>query len=270
MFALLMKHEIRQSYRFIITLFGAAVLLAVTGALILSLDGPILTAVGAVVGALGLLLLPFGLLGYFWWRYYQTMYGPQGYLSMTLPVKGRLLFWSKALWAFIVITVGYGLVLFGWAILVGIASGDGMLSFFELAFRSHQPLMVWGVVAFIPLGIAVTVVTGAFAITVGSEARFWRLGLGGPVLITFATYLVYQLVVIASMLFIPVSLVIPNVGVNYLTYESMLPSLLESIGAATPQPESLIGLGFIPAIAILGALASWWSVRSIERRTSLR
>lgn len=269
MMTLLMKHEIRQTYRPIATGFGAVVLLTATAAGLVALHYSAISVAGMVVGMIALVALPLGLIGFFWWRYYQTMYGKQGYLTMTLPVQGRQIFWAKVLWAYLVIVAGYAVTVTGWLTLASIWQRQSIPALIREGTPPGRGSLLTGMALMIAILLAVTVITGAFAITVGSESRFWRLGLGGPVLVTFLTYMAYQVVVLVSMLFLPFGLEIGSAGVK-IVFEPMLSTLVESVRIdGTPDP-AVVGLGLIPALVVLAGVAAWWSIRSISSKTSLR
>lgn len=270
MYALLIKHEVRQTYKTLLTMFGAALVVTASAGALVALDYSLLSAFGLVIGVVALIALPLGIMAYFWWRYYQTMYAKQGYLTMTLPVRGRVIFWAKVTWAFTMVSAGYLLMIGGWASLAGVQQRTWPWEIIHQVFEASTGLSFLWILALILLGLAATVLTGAFAITFGSEERFWKLGLGGPVLVTIGTYFVYQFVVILTMLFIPVGLAVFADGSTELVWETMLPTMVESFTSGADPDPIVVGLGCIPAIALLAGIAAVWTVRSIERRTSLR
>ncbi len=107
----LIKHEIRHSARYHLTIILAT--LAVTGIVGLSLltDSAILSALTCialfVTGIATVIVTLVSVIK----NFYDTIYGRQGYLTLTLPVKGNTILLSKVLVSFLWIIVGFLMML---------------------------------------------------------------------------------------------------------------------------------------------------------------
>lgn len=110
-----------------------------------------------------------------------------------------------------------------------------------------------------------------FSITIGSEARFKRLGIGGPVLVYFIYYFTSQILTLISMLLIPLSVKIPTDG-SELSFEVINKSMLsEFIQYSRGEIDSvqILGIGFIFVMLILLSIMSIWTYRSMKNKLIL-
>ncbi len=97
----LIKNEFKHSGRHILLIYGAvAVMIAILGVSMLSSAtwlGAICCAILYVVGFASLVVTIVSVVKSF----YETLYGQQGYLTLTLPVRSGMLVFAKALVAFV-------------------------------------------------------------------------------------------------------------------------------------------------------------------------
>lgn len=244
---------------------------------------PILSGFSAVVAVLSIIVIAGSLPVIQLIHYYRSFYSNEGYLTMTLPVTGRQLYISK-----FVANVGY---LLGDVVLLGV-----LLSVFSLAvdfsgrmalfttirlvfdqFRSFENsgLLLLVIVLYILYAIFQTVVSFCFAISKGCEAKLHHLGLGGPIIWYVITYLISQVVTFAGMLLFPV-------GVHFdinpidgspenlrLVFESGFGSLMDTLRGIQSN-DFTFGIGFIPLMLLVSAIYIIFTLRSLERHTSLR
>ena len=111
----LIKHEIRHSARYTMAIYGAAFAAMAVTCLSLLLDtgwlGAISCGILYVVGFASVVVTLVSVIK----NFYDTLYSRQGYLTLTLPVKGSALLFSKIIVSFIWIVasmVVMGLTLF--------------------------------------------------------------------------------------------------------------------------------------------------------------
>lgn len=225
----------------------------------LALSICILAAVGLVVAAVVYLLV----------HYARSMYGRVGYFTMTIPVRGRVLFAGKAVWAYLVILIAALVAFPAGVVALGVQSvanggtfGSVLDPFKGLA---DHPWLLACVIVFALSMIALTIAQYSFYISVGSEARFGSLGAGGPVIVYVITYVVLQLLTVVAMVAIPIALSVAAnpelVSFNTIDWVSN-PSKYDT--------QSLIPVGFVPIYLVSLVVFVIWTIRSIERRTSLR
>lgn len=271
MFGVLMKHEVKQAGRGLGIIAGFAVLVWLAALVPVWLQIPMLSSLGLAVAIAVPSVLPWALLIYLAVRYYTTMYGRVGYFTMALPVPGRLLFWVKATFALIVGLAGSAFMGAAWLINLAV-SGRGASPW--TALTEFVSTFGWPIIAtvlgVIVLSLAMAISMAAFVITYGSEARFNHLGFGGPVVVGIICYVVTQVVTMIGMLFVPLGIQISPGQPTRLVYESMLPSMLAALNGGTRTEAPVFGLGAVLAIAALCIVTTTWTIRSIERHTSLR
>lgn len=265
MFGTVMKHEIRGTSNGLGVIAGASVGVFATGALMAWLFDALLVP-GLVLGILAVAALPLGSMIYLLYSYYQTMVGRIGYFTMSLPVRGRVVYAAKVTWAMIVVLVTYALSAGGLLVLRELSGSGPPLSELLAAMldMGATPIVVT-VVLIVVAQALLLVVQGAFVVSYGSTTRFAHMGIGGPVVVGAVTYLVSQVVVLAAIVFVPLGIVVKGPGFGTIVGQGML----SMMGSTRPAVE-VLGLGMLPAFALLGAVCIVWTIRSIERHTSLR
>ncbi len=103
----LIKHEIRHSARYHIAILVATVAVTAVVGLSLLTDSAILSALTCfALGVTGIATVIVTLVSVIK-NFYDTIYGRQGYLTLTLPVKGSTVLVSKVLVSFLWIIVGF-------------------------------------------------------------------------------------------------------------------------------------------------------------------
>ncbi|MDO4899768.1 hypothetical protein [Actinomyces sp.] len=204
-------------------------------------------------------------------EYWQSMYGPRGYLTMTIPARGRTIFTAKTLYSYLAVLVagmlGTACLLAWFAVLAhsnGSSLGD-VLEPFKIMWRTASiAVRVLWLVA-IPLSLAVTVLQVATVMSVGAREPWNHLGFGAPLIGVVILYGVNQFVGLVGTLFIPISL---DLTTFEFTTRIMWSQFLDSV--RTGSDPTLVGLGTFFLGPLLAAVMGWWAVRSIECHTSLR
>ncbi len=162
-------------------------------------------------------------------HYYRHLYGNQGYLTHTLPVSPSQRYQAKLISGFALYVIATLSTLFGLFILMlarGLSQGIGFgrisgffndlrkfLAFFEI---NQMVAIVLALVMWLFIYLSFFAIY-SLCITVGTGRRFARFGAGGPFIVYLLTYLVNQIVGVASFLFIPLSLrvAVDSAGVHY-------------------------------------------------------
>lgn len=103
----LIKHDFRHSARYHITILVVTVAVTVVVALSLLSDSALLSALTcfalAVTGIATVVVTLVSVIK----NFYDTIYGRQGYLTLTLPVKGSLILLSKVIISFVWVVIGF-------------------------------------------------------------------------------------------------------------------------------------------------------------------
>lgn len=273
----LFLQDLRSTWRPLLTSIGIAVLVAAVSVIPAMLHVPILGEIGMGLGMVAIGLITPMALALLVVNYWRTMYGREGYFTMSLPVRGRTIFAAKVLYGVVVTMLAAGLTVAGTfgmtAVVVGNQGGD-VRELAQEAFSAFDASMVWVLVVLVALQLVFFVVAGAGVISIGSEARFNHLGFGAPVIGWVIVYFVMQITSLLAMLFIPFGIRIFETGSSEFVAQSMLPDLVEILRQLpeTPtQPTSIVlGLGLVLVSAAGSILFAWWGSRSVDRHTSLR
>ena len=186
-------------------------------------------------------------------EYWQSMYGQRGYLTMTVPVRGRVLFTAKALYACAMALVAGALDLAGAplrdALTVG-GSGPALATFFIVSSL---------------VGLLTVIVEIGAVMSIGAQGRFNHLDIGAPLIGIVLLYVGNQVLALASTLLLPVSL---DITTGDVVARMMLSQFLETFRTGV-QP-TVIGMGSVVVGPLLAGVLAWWAVRAIERHTCLR
>lgn len=207
------------------------------------------------------------------WRYWTSMYGREGYFTMSLPVRGRVLFAAKVMFAAgvaligVVVTVVVGL---GVLAVTTRASGASVRETFS-GLRdtlTSSPTILWIGVVGVVMSLLVLVVEVAAVMSIGAQGRWNRLGIGAPLIGFLILYVVTEVVNLAAMLWIPFGLTISGPDAGNLVARGMWPGFLDAIRSG--GEPTVLGLGSLVVGVALAAALAGWAVRSIEHHTSLR
>ena len=279
MMAALFAQEARSTRRMLLGALGTILLVAAISFLLAALRIPAIGPAGLVVGILASLLLVPAALAVLAVRYWQSMYGREGYFTMSIPVRGRQLYWAKALYALVVSVISGALSALGLVVgmvVLGVSQGQSVQASFDglrTMLDGVGPAMLWFLGVVLLVQLVFTVLCGAAIMSIGAESRFNRLGFGAPLLGWVGLYVIMQGAGLLAMLFVPIGLTLSGPDTGSIVAQGMLQDFIDALQNPAPggqQQIGVIGLGIIPLSMLVTALLAWWGVRSIERHTSLR
>lgn len=185
MFATLLREEVRTQARRNAGAVGIVAVIAVDFTLLSLLDLPAVSSLllAGALAALGAMLAVVSVqVGIEYWA---SMYGARGYLTMSLPVRGRVIFAAKTLYAVIA-----GLVSAAVAALLGVGwlatyvhlRGTTLEELLQ-AVRQMISMVGAGILVFYGLAVVgnavVTIIEVAAVMSIGAQGRWNRLGFGG-------------------------------------------------------------------------------------------
>lgn len=204
-------------------------------------------------------------------EYWSSMYGRRGYLTMTLPVRGRALYLAKALYALLVglaVTAAVVAEIVAWALVSALAMGaDAATAWGRIAdgFGAMGPGWALFMVAATVLMVANLVLEVFAVMSIGAEGRWNHLGFGAPMIGFVIVYIANQVVSMVSTVLIPFGI---DSRTGSVQTRIMLPELIDAV--RTGAEVTYVGMGALIAGPIMALLMAWWAIRSIEHRTSLR
>lgn len=205
-------------------------------------------------------------------RYYKGLFGAEGYLNQTLPVKKGMLLASRLIVAFVLLIVGFVLL---FASLFGMLHLMDTLEYVTDIFQQLGSLggqMLAYIIALGFIQLLLFVVEVFFAITLANTRRFLSNNLPFSIVFYFAIQFLVGLLEMAGLLFLPVGV---RIGADGLTPvpEGMLHTILQ-IG---PEGEELsdltgqifgLGSGIVDVIALVGLI--WLTVWLLKKKTSVK
>ncbi len=212
-------------------------------------------------------------------RYYRNLYGAEGYLMQTLPVRPAYLLISKIVVSFTWFILSYAVLI---AVIIGIAASLARSRGLTLAILQTQLLQVTGwqpatlySLFFVLVGLLLVQALYAmaqfyFAISLGSSARLHKLGLAGPIVVYLITNIVLQGLGVLAMIAVPLGFQM-QIGPDEiprgfrLVHQGMLQSLLHP-----DETQVIIGTGsYLLGLVMIGVLFGV-TAHLLARRTSLR
>lgn len=207
-------------------------------------------------------------------NYWRTMYGAEGYFTMTIPARGRTIYAVKLLFGLVATYVTLALTLASLAlgaIVFALLKGQSALSFLVEGLETLDPRIGWFVVFAVVLQLTFTVIAGATVMSVGAEGRFNHLGFGAPVIGSVILYFVMQIINFVALLFLPLGIRLIGPDVGSFVAEGMFSDFMRALGTPNDStPPGVLGLGVVIVPALVAVLLAWWGARSVDRRTSLR
>lgn len=270
MYQTLMKNESRLQSRALLTILAIAAAVVAGAIALILFKIPVLSPLAMMLGAVAVIALAAGIPAYLLVRYYQSMYGREGYLTHVVPAKASTLYGAKYTWAYLVTLLGLvAAVALGIVLMLAIAVANGasvstwwstVMGFFGSLSGLQTTLLIVAVI----VGLAIYVAQFAWVVTFGMEDRFRKLGIGGPVLVWFLNYLVMQLALLAAIMLIPLG-VTPE---GHLTTVNFATELLRT--APGQSDIAAIPLGFVPVLLLSLPIYIGWTIHSIKKHTSLR
>ncbi len=268
----LFVHEFRRTRGDLLLLFVGAVGLVAVGSAAMATPVTMLTGTGTVLATVTVaIFIPVVTiaLAVDYWR---SGYGRGGYLTQSLPMKGSTIYAVRLAYGAAVILVSMFVTLLlavpPALVAAGRAAPEGVsaIGYLENLMRSAQPPLTPGVFA-----AAAALVFGSafcylstyyFAASVGSEARFARLGTAAPFVVWFVLYFGLQVAAIAS-------LVIPW-GVEFADTEITLVNRDWFAAMLTDTAVNGAPIGVVPVLAVITLVLIWRTAYSWNHKVSLR
>ncbi|MBN1892739.1 MAG: hypothetical protein JW780_08160 [Clostridiales bacterium] len=286
MFGKLVKHEFRATRRIIPFVFLVTVLVAVmmTVSVLLDLDA----VIGLTIFLLILMVVAEVIVTYVLviWRYYKSMCGNEAYLSFTLPIEPKMLFWSKMLVSFVWIALSY-IVAAGVTMLLAlvVTSGlgvsisdiaDGFRYFWNLiGFAGHEAVAIPMIVFVFFITIIAGLTNVFFSVSLGSTSKFHKYGIGGPILVYIVLYFVLQIITAIATMLIPLAVRVTPTETGELSYRivstPMVQWFIETVKNSSVEPQtSIVGIGSYILFPVIIATLLFVTIRIIEKHTSVR
>lgn len=280
MIGTLFAQDVRATRATVLGSIGIALLVAVVSLTATALRIPVLGPVGLTIGVIvTAVIIPFvlGLLVEYYWR---TMYGREGYFTMSLPVRGRTLFAAKVLYgvcATLVALIATGISLLLVAVAIPLSQRQGPFDLIRATYEQlRQSIEVAGIgmPLFIVFALLVQlvflVIAGAALMSIGARSRFNHLGFGAPVLGAILTYLVMQVLALAAMLFVPFGIRISGPDAGSFVAEGMFSEFVRALSTGGGEQPGVVGVGVVFVGIAATVFFAWSGARSVERHTSLR
>lgn len=172
--------------------------------------------------------------------YQRSLFGAQGYLSFSLPVKGSELIASKAITSFVWMLLSYGIAIALWIFIASylgsLVGEDVKLMFKEILmmlgkFPSKTMIVQVVVMALITvfLQLAILIASIYFSLTLSNTRRFQHHSLAYAVAIFIVVYIIIQICLYVFTTYLPLSVSFTMNGVK-LVFKSMSTNSIQSFG----------------------------------------
>lgn len=269
MFGTLFGYELRENAKAVAQTLGILQVMCLVAFVAVAVDLPMFSGFSSSFALLVAPMMPLAVLLVLAQAYWKSMHGQMAYFTHLLPVRGRDLFWSKVLVALVYALVAIVLTLVNWGVLALLKAHKAGLSVQEFWHR----IAVWGlpswIVCFAVVAVVVQLVTivleVAGVMSLSARERWQKHGFGAAVVGFVILYLANQVVTFAAMAFFPV---MKDINTGELRFGFWVTDLVNAL--LTDTDPQFVGIGAPVGVVLLAIGVAWWSVRSIERHTSVR
>jgi len=212
----LIKHEFKASAHSVLNIYLAAaitiVIMLLSFAVKVRWISALSTAALLIISVLAVVITIIAVIAGF----YKTLYGSQGYLSFTLPVKSGQLLGAKALVSFVWILLSYisciGIFI-GVYFYVSAKVGENTVEnikvllqvFGGVSTKAIGQMIVFFVVSII-MQIAVLIAEIYFSITLANTRVFQKIGTVSAIFIFFGVFILMQIITAVLTTYVPVTL----------------------------------------------------------------
>ncbi len=276
MMGTLIRQEYLTTRKALLSIGGWVLIAGVISIIPVAIPFPFVKQFGLLVGLVAFLALTPVLFGYLVVQYWQSMYGARGYFTLSLPVRGREIYWAKTLYMLAVTAMGIlgsavGLVVLGGALDIGRRESVGttVRAVLDAVFTQRD---VIGPMAFI---LAVQFILCIFAIpatlSISAQTRFNHLGIGAAFIGVFLLYVVYEVSALVAMLFLPLGISLTGSTAGHVVAQGMWDDVVAM--ASDPNLDrgpAVLGIGMLVTTLILTGVVAWRGIHAIEEHTSLR
>ena len=208
---------------------------------------------------------------------YQNQQGKRSYFFRSIPARESAILSSRMAYYFTYYFVTVLFIVIGLAIFLILDNAVKMGVSFQIIFNIVKGFVlrtkIIGLLFILIIYAAIQhMVSMMFAITIGSEAKFKRLGIGGPVLVYFLHYIVMQIITLISMLFIPIAIRLPENFDSGFQFEIVFESMMSEISRLLSNKShdiKIFGIGFIFITFITWIIMLIWIYKSSKNKISL-
>lgn len=240
----LIKHEFRITAR-IIPLFYLAVLAsAISTATADFMRLRILSLVSASLLMVSGALITYGTAIYLVMRFYKGVYGPEGYLTMTLPVREDRILLSRgivsAAWSLLGCACCTATIYYSFSVMIRYTQESA--EEISAATEMFSGGLIWFVFIAMSVGILTFLSEAFMCVTIAHVRPFRKLGLGAAVIAYIIMYTAEQLLSLPLVLFVPLSVRYTQ-GLGWsLSNTNMASSFTEMFAHSTSESPPVIGV----------------------------
>lgn len=272
MVAKLIKHQLRDDARVIPYLYA---LILALGALILAVR-PLNSTLAIAASALYMILASGGYVAVFIFiamRFYQSMFGSEGYLNQTLPVRQGSLFAVKAGIGFAEILLYLGCMVFSvFVLLMAVASAEPSIGelFTYLSMPVGRQAIGW-FTGLLVIQTAEQLMMVLLAITLAHTKPFAKSPAAIALALFAGLYIVNNIAVLLFTLVLPISLRIGASGIS-VVFSSMAGDLFNIAASADASLVSDVNIGLSGILFELIATIVGYcvNVRLLKRSVNVR
>lgn len=270
----LFVHEYLRTRGFLAALFAGSLALVLAGSLLMATPVPLLQVGGSILCVVTVFVFLPAVTIDLAVDYWRSGYGRGGYLTHSVPARGSTVYGVRLAYGAVVVLVAMvaNLLLAAPPVLVTAAEqapeGVGVLEFIAQGMKATQPPLTPGLIALAAAFIFVAafgyLVLFYFAASYGSEERLGRLGVGGPIVVWLAVYVVVQIACVVGIALIPLGADYVDGAFTVITRDWF------TVMFENDQQVSGAPLGFVPVLVVAALWQIWRTAHSWNHKVSLR
>lgn len=278
MMSKLVQHEFLTTRKALVTITSWLLLVGIVSLIPVAIPVPYVNNMGFLLALVSFAGIAPVLFAYLVYNYWQTMCGRRGYFTMTLPVRGRMMYWAKVAYALIVMVFALAVTMAGAWLLTAAMDIGARISIGAMWGRFWDSVVgsfgdiAWPLLLIILVQVLAYILAIPAMISISAQARFNHLGVGAPIIGGVLLYLTQQVTALLAMMFFPFGMVLVGPDSGSIVAKGMWAEVVELVQNPAAQSDipQVLGLGMLVSTTIITVTVVWWGIRSIERRTSLR
>ena len=270
MFGKMLSYEIASRLRADLRQMGTVIAILVVTVGVVASGVPGLSGTMTMFGYLMCVAIPVGAAISGMSDYWKTLYGQQGYFTMTLPVSGAVIYWAKASRMIIEFLIAFALAIGGGIAVAWAAAWSQGITLADYTAGPRSLFAPFSTLVLVVLFVAwivlcITQILQVCAVmSLAAEGRFNHMGFGAVAIGLVLLYIVNQVLSGVGTFFMPFSMT-PD---GHFSTEVMWTSYRATLG--TDGYPNVWGMGACILVPLFALFLVAWASRSIERHTSLR
>lgn len=211
----LTKHEFRATSRILPLFYLAILATAVPTVIFNAMNYAVMSVIFSILLILAGTFIIYGTVIYLVIRFYKGVYGPEGYLTMTLPVDESQILLSRGIvgFAWVMLSSVCFITTYSYALKTMLHSSQSSAEEIAIVTNMFSGGFMWFLLISSVIGNLALLAEVYMCVTIAQVKPFRKLGLGAAVICYVILYFAQQIISLPLTIFVPLSIYYtPNTG----------------------------------------------------------